>query len=127
MQRRQFLPKGIRFFRCALTGTEIERYKNELSEQHVLLKKARETVPEIDMFALPLYDMDLSVRAYNFLARYNCETSGDAYRMFLSGDLMKIRNLGKVTAREIRNKLKEIGFDVEIEKGIYPEGYFEKE
>lgn len=107
---------------------EILRLKAEIGElerrRQVILDQNEELVSEIkvvnsmaDISAMPLYDMDLSVRAYNCLRRGGCETVKDVHEMYTSGRLTDIRNLGKHTEEEIRDKLKEFGFDVSMEEG----------
>ena len=53
-----------------------------------------------------LEDLDLSVRAYNCLKRAGIETIEELRRL-TDDDLLKVRNLGRKGAEEIRNKLSE--------------------
>ena len=58
---------------------------------------------------LSIWDMGLSVRAFNCLKRAGIETLDDIRHMSES-DLMKVRNLGVGCVREIKNKIAEYGF-----------------
>ncbi len=55
-------------------------------------------------------ELNLSVRAYNCLRRAGCATVGDVLRLAESSDngLMKIRNLGSKSAKEILDKIEEM-------------------
>ncbi len=58
---------------------------------------------------LPIDELELSVRAYNCLRRAGCATVGDVLRFAEDSDkgLMRIRNLGAKSAKEIMNKIGE--------------------
>lgn len=64
-----------------------------------------------------LDDLDLSVRSYNCIRRYfwypdardRAITVKEIVPLFRSGEIVKIRNLGRKSCEEIRNKLIEIG------------------
>ena len=56
----------------------------------------------------PIEDLDLSVRSYNCLKRWGINTLKDLTSM-TRDDMMKVRNLGKKSLKEIESKLKEIG------------------
>lgn len=70
---------------------------------------------------IPLEDLDFSVRTYNCLRRYGCETLGDIPTS--ETELMKIRNLGRKSLKEILCKFKEYG----IKYKTYAEEYLEGE
>lgn len=53
-------------------------------------------------------DLDLSVRAYNCLKRANINTLGDLVEK-TELEMMKIRNLGKKSLKEVTDKIKELG------------------
>ena len=55
----------------------------------------------------PIEDLDFSVRAYNCLKRANINTLQDLINKSNS-DVMKIRNLGKKSLKEVLDKIKEL-------------------
>lgn len=59
-------------------------------------------------FMLPVTELDLSVRAQNCLESENIRTIGELCRM-KEEDLVKLRNFGRVTLKEIEKKLQERG------------------
>lgn len=54
--------------------------------------------------------MILSVRAFNALKRAGAFTVGDVVDLILNDELMKIRNLGRKTAVEIKVSVMEFGY-----------------
>ncbi len=56
-------------------------------------------------------DLDFSVRAYNCLKRANIHTLQDLISKDES-EIMKIRNLGKKSLKEVLDKIKELGLDL---------------
>jgi DNA-directed RNA polymerase subunit alpha len=65
---------------------------------------------------LPISELDLSVRALNCLEGENIQTIGDLCRRS-PDDLMKLRNFGRTTLKEIEKKLEDrelkLGMDVD--------------
>lgn len=57
-------------------------------------------------------DLGLSVRSYNCLKRYGVQTVGELANM-PNEEFGKVRNLGRRSLEEIKEKLKEIGLDKE--------------
>ena len=68
-------------------------------------KKALET---------PIEDLDFSVRAYNCLKRAGVHTLQDLVNKSNS-DVMKIRNLGKKSLKEVLDKVKELNLTLKDE------------
>ncbi|RMG16090.1 MAG: DNA-directed RNA polymerase subunit alpha [Planctomycetota bacterium] len=64
--------------------------------------------------SLPTSELDLSVRAANCLESENIKTIGELVRMRES-DLVKLRNFGRVTLKEIEKKLAERGLSLGME------------
>lgn len=57
---------------------------------------------------LPIADLDLSVRTYNCCRRYHLNNVGD-FKGLTMTDIMKIRNLGRKSAKELVEKLNRAG------------------
>ena len=72
-----------------------------------------DAVPVDDVFELAIAlnkeieVLGLSVRAYNALSRWGCRTVGDVYRLWKSGKIKKVRNLGDKSIGEIEDGLYE--------------------
>lgn len=60
---------------------------------------------------IKIEDLDLSVRAYNCLKRVNINTVGDLIEK-TEEEMMKIRNLGRKSLKEVVTKLRERGLDL---------------
>ena len=94
-------------------------YHHSTDTQHEALKEALGRVETVD--AVPIEDvlalaialnkeievLGLSVRAYHALSRYGCRTVGDVYRLWKSGKIKKVRNLGDKSIGEIEDGLYE--------------------
>ena len=57
---------------------------------------------------MPIEDLDFSVRAYNCLKRANINTLGDLIEKS-ELEMMKVRNLGKKSLKEVMDKIREMG------------------
>ena len=55
--------------------------------------------------------LDLSVRSYNCLKRHGIETIGDLTKM-TQEEMMRVRNLGRKSLKEVEMKLHELGLDL---------------
>lgn len=88
-------------------GNSMAKYRSDNEE---------EEEEEIDVTTsysdLKIEDLQLSVRASNGLKRAKIHTIGDLRKMSIS-ELEKIKNLGKISLKEIIDKLKEYGYDME--------------
>lgn len=71
-----------------------------------------------EILGRPVHDLELTIRAENCLLRGGIQTVGDLLQKTRE-DLLKIRNLGKVSLIEIEEKLKSIGFKLR-EKKVNP-------
>ncbi len=74
-------------------------------EEHMIERKEEETTSNPDR---QIEDLDLSVRSYNCLKRAGINTIGELTEK-TEEDMMKIRNLGKKSLKEIKDHLLEIG------------------
>lgn len=62
-------------------------------------------------------EISLSVRGYNVLKRSNLHTIGDVIDAINDKKLSGLRNLGEKTAREIKTKVVNYGYDALSERG----------
>ena len=91
----------------------------ELGEQtvaasEIIEAEAQEQVVDEELtqkLAMPIQELELSVRASNCLESAKTETVGELVKM-TEGDLLKIRSFGKTSLREIRRKLADIGLSL---------------
>jgi len=67
-----------------------------------------------DKLKLPVSVLEPSVRAENCLAAANIQTLGDLVRMS-EGDVLKIKNFGKTSLKEIKKKLGDMGLTFGME------------
>lgn len=70
--------------------------------------------PKVKALETTIEDLDLSVRAYNCLKRANIHTVQDLVNKTES-EMMKIRNLGKKSLKEVLDKVKEQGLSLREE------------
>ncbi|MEG1015978.1 MAG: DNA-directed RNA polymerase subunit alpha [Bacilli bacterium] len=80
---------------------------NNISDVTGLLKE-KEKSNEHKVLETPIEDMDLTVRAYNCLKRAGIHTLQDLTAM-TENEIMKIRNLGKKSLKEVLDKTKATG------------------
>ena len=64
--------------------------------------------PKVKALETSIEDLDFSVRAYNCLKRAGIHTLQDLVNKSES-DMMKIRNLGKKSLKEVLDKIREMG------------------
>jgi DNA-directed RNA polymerase subunit alpha len=70
-------------------------------------------------FAMPLAELDLSVRAANCLEAANLKTIRDLV-LLSEDDLLEIKNLGKTTLKEVKKKLAELNLTLGMKPGSSP-------
>ena len=63
-------------------------------------------------------DLDLSVRSYNCLKRANINTVGELTQKS-EEEMMKVRNLGRKSLKEVVQKLREIGLDLKNSSNLF--------
>ena len=81
----------------------------DLSEAEALtLGPAPEEIARSSDLALPIEEMDFSVRSYNCLKREGVQTVGDLVQR-TEQDLLDIRNFGQKSIDEVKQKLAEMG------------------
>jgi len=85
-----------------ISVAEEETETEQESEENILLSRG-------------VRDLELSIRSENCLLRGGIHTIGDLVSRGRD-DLLKIRNLGKISLREIEEKLENLGFSLQDEK-----------
>lgn len=93
--------------RILIEHFEILTKLNKISDMTGLLADKEED-PIQKTLETPIEELDLSVRAYNCLKRAGHHTLQDLTAMSES-EMMKIRNLGKKSLKEVMDKIKEMG------------------
>ncbi|MBE3576762.1 MAG: DNA-directed RNA polymerase subunit alpha [Limnochordales bacterium] len=63
------------------------------------------------LLAQPIEELDLSVRSYNCLKRAGIDTIGELVRK-TEEDMMKVRNMGKKSLQEVKEKLAKLGLSL---------------
>lgn len=72
-------------------------------------KSIDEVIEEQTIMEKPIDVLDLSIRSFNCLKRSGCNIIADVVELNNSGKIYRVRNLGRKSAEEIRNKLQEVG------------------
>lgn len=80
---------------------------NEIADVTGIMN-AKQEDSKLKKLETPIDDLDFSVRAYNCLKRANVNTLGDLTEK-TALEMMKIRNLGKKSLKEVIDKIKEMG------------------
>lgn len=88
---------------------------NTLIKQSEAMTQREETVVNSKMDR-KIEDLDLSVRSYNCLKRANINTVGELTQK-TEEEMMKVRNLGRKSLKEVVQKLREIGLDLKNSTG----------
>ncbi|HEX9774032.1 MAG TPA: DNA-directed RNA polymerase subunit alpha [Actinomycetota bacterium] len=84
----------------------------DLSEARALtLGPAPEELAQASEMALPIEELDFSVRSYNCLKREGIQTVGDLVQR-TEQDLLDIRNFGQKSIDEVKQKLSEMGLSL---------------
>ena len=71
----------------------------------------REDEEKNKVLEMPIEELDLSVRSYNCLRRAGINTVEELAR-HSEEDMMKVRNLGKKSLKEVKDKLDELGLSL---------------
>lgn len=91
---------------------QVVAIKDEVLEEESVIK---EDVTEVEnpMASMMIEDLDLSVRSYNCLKRAGIQTV-EELTMKTEEEMMRIRNLGKKSLKEVKDKLFELGLDFRV-------------
>lgn len=90
-------------------------YKNGLSQQELELCKALQT---------KVNDVGLSVRSLNVLHAADCSTLGDVVN-YSESDMLKFRNMGKKSLKEITDMLASFGLKWGMDNGALMKKYID--
>ncbi len=106
------------FVQHGLPGAELapEKVPTETVEE-VTLPEPEPSAQDLKLkerLALPISDLDLSVRASNCLEAENIKTIGDLVRL-AEADLLAMKNFGKTSLREVEQKLGNVGLSLEMD------------
>ena len=88
-------------------GNSMSKYRGDVEEEQEVEVAEPNTYGD-----MKIEELQLSVRATNGLKRAKINTIGDLAKLSLA-ELEKVKNLGKVSLKEIIEKLKEYGFNIE--------------
>ncbi len=83
---------------------------SELDPEHSYMME-RETAQNSQILEMQIEDLDLSVRSYNCLKRAGINTVDELTRKS-EEDMMKVRNLGKKSLKEVKVKLNDLGLSL---------------
>jgi len=75
----------------------------------IMVEKEEESIDRL--MEMTVEELDLSVRSYNCLKRAGINTVDELIRK-TEEDMMKVRNLGKKSLAEIKEKLAELGLSL---------------
>ncbi len=86
----------------------VELSNKAMAEDFMIERKNEESTRNLEK---PIEDLDLSVRSYNCLKRAGIHTLGELIEK-TEEDMMKVRNLGKKSLKEVKQKLEELGLSL---------------
>ncbi len=86
-----------------------------LLAEETSMEAAEAAKEEDDLLSRPVRELELSIRSENCLLRGGIHTIGDLLTR-TRDDLLKIRNLGKISLREIEEKIEKQGLRLSAEK-----------
>ena len=99
--------------RILIEHLEIVANINNIANVTGLMKEKAED-PKVKALETPIEELDLSVRAYNCLKRAGHHTLQDLTSL-TEPEMMKIRNLGKKSLKEVLDKVKELDLNLKDE------------
>lgn len=85
---------------------------NEASQTEIMVEKEDPAEKNLDM---TIEELDLSVRSYNCLKRASINRVEELVNM-TEADMMKVRNLGRKSLEEVKQKLASLGLSLKEEK-----------
>ena len=92
-------------------------------KEYLVQQEEKSTNTKLDC---KIEDLNLSVRSYNCLKRANINTVGELTQK-TEEEMMKVRNLGRKSLKEVVQKLREIGLDLKNSTSLFDDDDFEDE
>ena len=91
-----------------------ENLKDAEKKSQALAEAVEHEIVDVPALDIPIIELDLSIRAYNCLARAGCRTIEDIVNLVRKDPcgLDHVRNLGKHTKAEIEERLMSFGIDI---------------
>lgn len=86
----------------------VDLSEQEIVDDYMVERKSEEKNRNLEK---PIEDLDLSVRSYNCLKRAGIHTLGELIEKS-EEDMMKVRNLGKKSLKEVKQKLEEMNLSL---------------
>ena len=102
------------FVQYGFAGAEMPTEEKVEEEMPATLPEPEQSSEQLalrERLALPISDLDLSVRASNCLESENVRTIGDLVRLNET-ELLNLKNFGKTSLREVKQKLLNTGLDL---------------
>ena len=91
------------------SAPQVARVIEEIQEPDIV--EVTQNQGEAEHFEHPIHELELSIRSENCLLRGGIQTVGDLLRKSRD-DLLKIRNLGKISLTEIEERLVALGYEL---------------
>lgn len=95
--------------KLVMSGVEVYLDYKRVLNKPVEDKEEEQGVAPSDVRDTELESLSLSVRSYNCLRRADVVTVRDIIKLFQTGDIRKVRNMGGHSVEEVRQKLLSIG------------------
>ena len=92
-------------------------------KEYMVQQEEKSTNTKLDW---KIEDLNLSVRSYNCLKRANINTVGELTQK-TEEEMMKVRNLGRKSLKEVVQKLREIGLDLKNSTSLFDDDDFDDE
>ncbi len=106
--------KKITSLAAKIMNEHINIFIDAAMANETIIKEPEENVKS-RVLEMTIEDLDLSVRSYNCLKRANIHTVGDLTKR-TEEDMLKVRNLGRKSLEEVRNKLAELGLSFKAQE-----------
>ena len=94
----------------------IQNLNSEIEQRKYMMESEEKVVDS--KLEKKIEDLDLSVRSYNCLKRANINTVRELTQK-TEEEMMKVRNLGRKSLKEVVQKLREIGLDLKNSSTLF--------